>query len=102
MVDLFFSSRLCISSSFSDLLGVDGGSGRSALSGEYGIADVVVRISTSGYRLYSSITTIRYSPVGNGPTKSTATLVQAFSGRVSVVLEVKTFLGLRLDRANTS
>ena len=42
--------------------------------------DVVVRISTSGYRLYSSIMTSRYSPVGNGPTKSTATLVHAFSG----------------------
>ena len=24
--------------------------------------------------------TIRYSPVGNGPTKSTAILIQAFSG----------------------
>ena len=32
-----------------------------------------------GYRLYSSITFSRYSPVGNDPTRSTATLIHVFS-----------------------
>ena len=68
-------------------------------------AEVVVRISTSGYRLYSSITTNRHSPEGNGRMKSTATLRQAFSGSLdgcsgsgggTVVLV------LTLDRVNTS
>lgn len=45
-----------------------------------------VSISASGNLLYSSITTIRYSPEGNGPQKSTATSFQgAFGSLVGFV-----------------
>jgi hypothetical protein len=57
-------------------------------------ADVVVRISTSGFRLYSSITTISirlWEMVQRNQLLHWSKLSLG-AGRVSVVLEVKTFL----------
>ncbi len=44
------------------------------------LADVDVTISTSGYLLYASMTTSKYSPVGNGPKKSMFTVCHGAGG----------------------
>ena len=44
------------------------------------LADVEVTISTSGNRLYASMTTSKYSPVGKGPKKSMLTVCHGAGG----------------------